>query len=127
MGKHCFVLVLAVLLTQICAAQQTQTQSTEVSFKKVKHVYGEGKQRKEKNAPIVITSDKVVITDDNDPRKEVFAEIPKSIITKLVYENSSNPSWKAPWTLFSKGKKHWLSIQYGKTEDAAGCCFASPR
>ncbi|MGH9856988.1 MAG: hypothetical protein ACRD4B_03990 [Acidobacteriota bacterium] len=116
MKKHYFLVVIGVLLTQICAAQQTQTQSNEMSFKKVKYVYGKG-ERKEKDARLIFTNDTVQITDDNEPRKELFVEIPKAIITKLVYEHSSKPRWKAPWTLFSKEKQHWLTIQYGKTED----------
>jgi hypothetical protein len=115
MKKHYFFVVVGVLLTQICAAQQTQTQSNEVSFKKVKYVYGKS-ERKEKDARLIFTSDRLLITDDNDPRKELFAEIPKAFITKLVYENSSKPKWKAPWTLLSKEKQHWLTIQYGKSE-----------
>lgn len=116
MKKYYSLLVVAVLLTQICAAQQTQTQSNEVSFKQVKYVYGKD-GRKEKDARIIFTKDTVLITDDNEPRKELFAEIPKTFITKLVYENSSKPKWKAPWKLFSKEKQHWLTIQYGKTEN----------
>ena len=115
MKRYSF-LVVFFLLTQICAAQQTQTQSSEVSFKNVKYVYGTT-ERKEKDARLIFTKDTVQITDDNEPRRELFAEIPKAIITKLLHENSSKPRWKAPWTLFSKGKQHWLTIQYGKTED----------
>jgi hypothetical protein len=111
------LLVIGVLLTQICAAQETQTQSSEASFKNVKYVYGNAGRQKEKDARLILTNDKVLITDDNEPRKELFAEIPKGIITKLLYENSSKPTWKAPWSLFSKGKQHWLTIQYGKSED----------
>ena len=117
MKIHYFVAVIGILLTQICAAEQTQTQSNETSFKKVKYVYGNGERQKEKDARLIFTNDKVLVTDDNEPRKELFVEIPKVFITKLVYENSSKPSWKAPWSLFSKGKKHWLTIQYGKSED----------
>jgi hypothetical protein len=116
MKKLYLFLVVGILLTQICAAQQTQTQSNEISFKKVKYVYGKD-ERKEKDARLILTKDTLLITDDNEPRKELFAEIPKAIITKLVYEHSSKPKWKAPWTLFSKEKQHWLTIQYGKTED----------
>jgi hypothetical protein len=115
MKKYCFLVVIGVLLTQICAAQQTQTQSNEMSFQRVKYVYGKG-ERKEKDARLIFTDDTMLITDDNEPRKELFAEIPKGIITKLVYENSSKPKWKAPWTLLSKEKQHWLTIQYGKSE-----------
>jgi hypothetical protein len=116
MKTYYFVVVIGILFTQICVAQQTQTQSNETSFKKVKYVYGTGERQKEKDARLVFTNDKVLITDDNEPRKELFVEIPKAFITKLFYENSSKPSWKAPWTLFSKEKKHWLKIQYGKSE-----------
>ena len=117
MKIHNFFVIIGVLLTQICAAQQTQTQSNEASFKKVKYVYGNDKRQKERDARLIFTNDKVLITDDNEPRKELFAEIPKVFITKLAYENSSKPTWKAPWTLFSKEKKHWLTIQYGKSEN----------
>jgi hypothetical protein len=112
MMKKYYLLVVAVLLAQICVAQQTQTQSNEVVFKKLKYASG----KKEKDARLIFKKDSVLITDDNDPRKELFAEIPKAIITKIVYENSSKPKWKAPWTIFSKEKQHWLTIQYGKSE-----------
>jgi hypothetical protein len=117
MKKHCFVFVLFVLFANICAAQQTQTQATEPSFYKVKHVYGQGKKQKEKDARLVFANEKLLITDDNEPRKELYAEIPTSFVKRLVYENSSKPSWKAPWSFLSKGKKHWLTIYFGKTEE----------
>lgn len=38
-------------------------------------------------------------------------------ITKIVYEKSAHPRWKtaifvSPWFLLSKGKKHWLTVNW---------------
>lgn len=97
------------------------TLAEDVYFKKVNHVYQEGEERKERDVRLVFADDKVLVTDEDNPSKAVFATIPKDSISKVVYEKSSHPRWKTvvfltPWALFSKGKKHWLTIQY-KTPD----------
>ena len=94
----------------------------DVYFKKVNYIYQESEERKEKDARLIFASDKLLITHEDDPAKGTFAEISKASISKVVYEKSSHPRWKTvvfltPWALFSKGKKHWLTIQYSKPDN----------
>jgi len=48
----------------------------------------------------------------------VWAKIPFSELEEITYEKSSHPRWKTaifltPWALLSKGKKHWLTLEWG--------------
>ena len=47
---------------------------------------------------------------------------PYSQINKIVYERSAHRRYKSgllvtPWLLFSKGKKHWLTIEFHDVAD----------
>ena len=54
--------------------------------------------------------------------KTLYATIPYDSITKMVYERSSHRRYKSAiflsiFALFTKGKKHWLSIEFEGVED----------
>jgi hypothetical protein len=50
-------------------------------------------------------------------KDQVYAEIPYDSVEEVTYERSTHPRTKtaifvSPFALFSKGKKHWLTIEY---------------
>ena len=58
-----------------------------------------------------------LVDEKNGARKATYAVIPYDAITKIVYEKSSHRRYGAgllinPFLLFSKGKKHWLTIEF---------------
>ncbi len=106
-----------ILLFSVTTVLATENQS----FKDVKWVYPEEDKQKEKDAKLTFESEKILLTHEDGAKKGTYAEIPISGISKIVYEKSSHPRWKTavfltPWALFSKGKKHWLTIQYQKPD-----------
>ena len=49
--------------------------------------------------------------------KLTYAVVPYNKITKIVYERASHRRYKSaifgsPWLLFTKGKKHWMTIEF---------------
>lgn len=106
-----------ILLGSVLTVAATENQS----FKDVKWVYAEEDKQKEKDARLTFESEKILLTHEDGAAKGTYVEIPISGISKIVYEKSSHPRWKtavflSPWALFSKGKKHWLTIQYQKPD-----------
>ena len=114
MNKACLVCTVLSLCTSSIFAD-------EVFFKKLNYFYQEGDQRKEHDARMIFTEDRILITDEDKPERATYADIQLASIKKVVYEKSSHPRWKTavfltPFALFAKGKKHWLTIQYQKDE-----------
>jgi hypothetical protein len=90
-------------------------------FKGLNYIYQDGDKLKDHDARITFTSDKIVVTDQDKPEKATYADIPIPSVEKVTYEKSAHTRWKtgillSPFALFSKGKKHWLTIQYKKDE-----------
>lgn len=75
----------------------------------------------EEKAHVSFTDDaRLRVTDKKG--KKVWADIPYADIHELTYERSTHPRAKtaifiSPFALFSKGKKHWLTVSYAKGED----------
>ena len=54
--------------------------------------------------------------EDDGAEKELYARIPYANVTKVVYELSQHRRYGAgllvnPFLLFSRGKKHWLTVE----------------
>ena len=84
-------------------------------FPKTKHVVQDGEKDKEIEIALVLTDGSIVLK--HRKREEVFATIPYDTIQDMTYERSSHARIKtalllSPWALFSKGKKHWLTVAY---------------
>jgi hypothetical protein len=90
-------------------------------FKSLNFMHQEGEKLKDHKARITFTDEKILITDEDKPEKATFADIPIASIDKITYEKSAHTRWKtgillSPFALMSKGKKHWLTIQYKKND-----------
>jgi hypothetical protein len=58
-----------------------------------------------------------VVERKNGPNRATYLEVPYGSITKVVYERSAHRRYKAgilvsPWLLLTKGKKHWLTVEF---------------
>jgi len=92
----------------------------EIVFKKVKVMVNVGEKSEETDAQLVLSDGVLLIKD----KKGHFAlhEIAYSGLNNVVYEKSEHPRWKtavflSPWALFSKGKKHWLTLNWTEKEE----------
>jgi len=91
-----------------------------LTFKKTRALDSEGKEKK---VTLMLVDDSMTIHRKKHP-EEVFAAFRYEDITALEYERAKSARLKAaifltPLVLFSKGKKHWLTIQY-KDQDGRG-------
>ncbi len=87
-------------------------------FKKINFFTVSGDKEKKFRARVVIDpeSKTLQISGEKNGIPE-YATIPFDNITKIVYERSAHRRYKAgllfsPWLLFSKGKKHWATIEF---------------
>jgi len=89
-------------------------------FKKVDFFEMEGEDEKKRDARLVLDPVLEVLTLSDEKKgaeKVTYASIPYTHITKIVYERSAHRRYKSglfvtPWLLFSKGKKHWLTVEF---------------
>jgi len=97
----------------------------DLTFKKTKIVVLKGE--KQKQVPVIVnwTDDKVTImlkkASDTIKYPNVNREIPYANMKKMSYEYSKH--WRVasairltPWTLFSRRKHHWFTIEYTDAE-----------
>ena len=110
---NAIIITLALLFGLATAA----VAADEAIFKKTKQVVQEGEKSKEKDVALVFSEDENVVIRHRKKEEEVYATIPYSAITGLTYERSTHARAKtailiSPMALFSKGKKHWLTIEY---------------
>ncbi len=76
-------------------------------------VMKENGDKEMKDCQLLIDNDHMSILRKNSA--EIRVDYPA--ITKMVYEKSAHPRWKtavflSPWALLSKGKKHWLTVNW---------------
>ena len=114
---------LITLATVLTAALGFGAQS--VVFRKVDFYKSEGDKEKKYDARLALDpkARTILIADEkHGADKKVYALIPYDKVKKIVYERSSHRRYKAgllvsPWLLFSKGKKHWLTIEFEEVAD----------
>jgi hypothetical protein len=88
-----------------------------LTFKKSRALDPEGKEKK---VTLMLGDDSMTIHRKKHP-EEVFATFRYEDITSMEYERAKSSRLKtaiflSPLALFSKGKKHWLTIQYKNLE-----------
>ncbi len=103
------VAIIALSLSTVGAAFE----QTDATFKKSRVLDREGKEKK---AEMVFGENGLTI-HRKGRRDEVYSVIPYEGITSLLYERAKSARLKSalllsPIVLFSKGKKHWLTIQW---------------
>ena len=112
------VAIIALSLSTVGAAFE----QTTATFKKSRVLDPEGKERKAE----LVFKDNMLTIHRKGHSDEVYSSIPYKGITSLLYERAKSARLKSalflsPLVLFSKGKKHWLTIQWteGDKRDAA--------
>lgn len=117
---------LGILLAVLTANLGFAAQSAEsMVFRKVDFYEGEGDKEKKRDARLVLDPQARAIMIADEKRgadKKVYALIPYDKVKKIVYERSAHRRYAAaivvsPWLLFSKGKKHWLTIECEEVAD----------
>jgi hypothetical protein len=105
-------LVLAVLLYSSSLA------ADEVAFKETKQMIQKGDKTEDREVALVLNEGtRTVLVRHRKKEAEVYATIPYDAIHEITYERSTHPRAKtaiflSPFALFSKGKKHWLTVTF---------------
>ena len=108
----------AVALLLVLAGSAVAVAADPVIFKTVDVFEMEGEKEKKRDARMELDPDARILSlvdEKKGAEKATYAVIPYDAITKIVYEKSSHRRYGAgmlinPLLLFSKGKKHWLTI-----------------
>ena len=96
-----------------------------LQFKKVDVFEMEGEEEKKRDARMELDPVARVLTladEKHGIEKMTYAVIPYDQITKIVYERSSHRRYGVgaivnPLLFFTKGKKHWLTIEFREVAD----------
>ncbi len=96
-----------------------------IIVKKVDFFEMRGDKEKKLDARLELDPEAKILTlsdEKNGIEKATYAVSPYSQINRIVYERSSHRRYKSgllvtPWLLFSKGKKHWLTIEFDDVAD----------
>jgi hypothetical protein len=103
------VAIIAIALSTVGVASER----ANATFKKSRVLDPEGKERKAE----LVFGGKTLTIHRKGHSDEVYSDIPYGGITSLLYERAKSARLKtalflSPIALFSKGKKHWLTIEW---------------
>ena len=115
----------AVALLFVMTGTPVVVAADAIIFKKVDVFEMEGEDEKKRDARMELDLDRRVLSivdEKKGAEKMTYAVIPYDAITKIIYENSKHRRYGAgllinPFLLFSKGKKHWLTIEFADVTD----------
>lgn len=104
----------------VVAATSIAVAADPIIFKKVDVFEMQGDSEKKRDARLELDPEARVLTLADEKwgvAKATYAIIPYSQITKIVYERSAHRRYAtgllvSPFLWFSKGKKHWLTIEF---------------
>jgi ankyrin repeat protein len=87
-------------------------------FKKVDYCERQGEKVKNRAAQLIVDPRRrLLIFAAEDHAESPFETVPWDRITNITYEHTAFTRVKTailvPWSLFLKGKKHWLTVTYG--------------
>jgi hypothetical protein len=95
-----------------------------LTFRKVEFFVQTGDDEDKKDARLVLDPVERAITisdEKNGTEKATYAVIPYDAVTKVIYELSQHRRYGAgllvnPFLLLSRGKKHWLTVEFQGVE-----------
>lgn len=105
--------------------------TAEIKFEKVEYmppkVEGQKKSTNPVKGHVIFDKDKKVM-EFQDTKGQIIVTIPYDKMKSLLYEKTSKPRYAeavlvSPFFLFSKTKKHFLSIQYTDANGAGAFCM----
>jgi hypothetical protein len=116
---------IALAVVGIVALAGSLAAQGSLTFRKVDFYQQDGEKERERDARLVLDPvAKVLIFADQDKGEEkaTYAKIPYANLTKIVYEQSAHRRYGAgvlvsPLLFFTKGKKHWLTIEFREVSD----------
>ena len=96
-----------------------------IIFKKADVFEMQGEDEKKRDARMELDPEVrvlLLVDEKKGAEKATYAVIPYDAITKIVYERSTHRRYGTgllvnPFLLFSKGKKHWLTIEFADVAD----------
>jgi hypothetical protein len=105
--------------------------AAEIKFDKVEYmppkIEGQKKSSEPVKGHVIFDKDKKVV-EFQDTKGQIIVTIPYDKIKSLLYEKTSRPRYAeailiSPFFLFSKTKRHFLSIQYTDANGAGLFCM----
>jgi len=105
--------------------------AAEIKFDKVDYMPPKIEGQKKTAQPVkghVIFDKEKKMMEFQDTKGQIIVTIPYDKIKSLLYEKTSRPRYAeailvSPFFLFSKTKKHFLSIQYADANEAGAFCM----
>jgi hypothetical protein len=105
--------------------------AAEIKFDKVEYMPPKIEGQKKSAGPVkghVIFEKEKKVVEFQDTKGQIIVTIPYDKIKSLLYEKTSKPRYAeailvSPFFLFSKTKKHFLSIQYTDANGAGAFCM----
>ena len=115
----------AVALLFVMVGTMVAGAADAIIFKKVDVFEMEGDDEKKRDARMELDSETRILSLVDEKKgieKATYAVIPYDAITKIIYEKSKHRRYGAgllinPFLLFSKGKKHWLTLEFTDVAD----------
>ena len=107
----------------LCLVSGTLSEGGQVAFNKLDYFESvEGKEKKRDARLILDSNERAAIIAEEKKGNPVYVTVPYEKITKIVYERSAHRRYKSgvlltPWLLLTKGKKHWLTIEFENIEE----------
>ena len=121
--KRLVLLGVSVIFFWASVGASTAVAADKLIFKKVDFFITQGDEEKKQDARLELDpiAQLVTLADERNGTRK-WAVIPYSQITNIVYERSSHRRYTAgvlvsPFLWFSKGKKHWLTIEFDDVAD----------
>ncbi len=110
------VLVVALVAPMVSVAQTRSVVFDKVDFFETEE---DGDERK-RDARLELYPNEMIMEfshEDDGAERELYARIPYTNVTKVIYELSQHRRYGAgllinPFLLFSRGKKHWLTVEF---------------
>ena len=105
--------------------------AAEIKFDKVDYMPPKIEGQKKTAQPVkghVIFDKEKKMVEFQDTKGQIIVTIPYDKIKSLLYEKTSRPRYAeailvSPFFLFSKTKRHFLSIQYADANEAGAFCM----
>ena len=105
--------------------------TAEIKFEKVEYMPPKVEGQKKSANPVkghVIFDKEKKVMEFQDTKGQIIVTIPYDKMKSLLYEKTSKPRYAeailvSPFFLFSKTKKHFLSIQYTDANGAGAFCM----
>ena len=113
-------MLLLVATAVVLAAGAARAQGQLIIFGKVDYFEAQGEKEQKRDTRLELDpANRILrfVDEGKGAAKATYLAVPYDSVTKIVYERAAHRRYKAglllsPWLLLTKGKKHWLTIEY---------------